>query len=75
VTPKPLRVAVTDRHLGASAELDAWREKGHTVEVIDLPYDLVLGPNAWHLTAAHLPYLDLAEKAARKRVYPAKKGS
>lgn len=77
-TPKPLRILVL-HGLGLWPEWDPLKAQGHDVVFgSDGPawdYDLIVGPQAWHMTEKHKPYLEDAIKAARQVRYGKKGGA
>lgn len=72
---KPLTILVHP-DIAAWVEVQKLAEQGHTVIAtymgqsdLTVP-DLILHPNAWHMTTQHRKYLPLAIAAARKKRYP-----
>ena len=75
-TPKPLRILVTDPTIMRWKEIDALQQQEHYVAGLDseslgstIGWDLVIGPNCWRMDEHLRPFLDLAIKEARARVY------
>ena len=71
-TPKPRRLLVHPDLLNLP-EFEGLRAQGHTVVTSeDMSFDIILGPNAWRMTQAHLKYLPLAITEARRLRYTPK---
>lgn len=73
--PKPLRLLVHPA-LMETKEVEALAAKGHTVvnmsEVTGDEFDLILGPQCWHMDARLIKHLDVAVKGKRAIKYPPK---
>ena len=63
----PLWIAVTDLAMLEWPEIKELTKKGHRIEWVEIPHDLIIGPTCWQMTEALKPYFKLAIAEAKKR--------
>ena len=67
VKVKPLTILVTDQAMLEWPEVQEIVVKGHIVQCLESPPDIIIGPHCWRMTDELKPYFKLAIAEAKKR--------